>query len=275
MNSFPSRTSGPTTRRVITPAPSTTGDITPSVVSPSLHGACVALCFPERDIPAPRRRAGTGSVSNRAAPEPSHPHGRGHCGGPSTTAPVPIAGVAAGAAHLGRHVFANDEKGIAHDLDLTPAGALRTQTTGRPVSQSPRRLDLRIATQEVMQTSLHIPAKGHPAMGSNYDPEETAVMDINVAKQRLIERLKADGRFCPKDRAAIAALETPVSEIASRFQIRRNFERVMRNGVNRYTKSNGTDAGIVFVTKGTRLHNVLAFPDAEKRQNRGNGPDAA
>ena len=111
-------------------------------------------------------------------------------------------------------------------------------------------------------------------MATNHDPDETAVMDINMAKRRIIERLWADGVYDADDRAAITALEVPVQTLSQRSRIRRNFESIMRNGINRYTTTNAKDAGIAFVAAGDRLDNVIPWPNTEMRRQ-DVGPDDA
>lgn len=111
-------------------------------------------------------------------------------------------------------------------------------------------------------------------MSTNNDPDETAVLDLNVAKRRIVELFAADGIVDANERAAIAMLEAPVSLLSRRFRVRKSFESIMRNGINRYTRTNATDVGVAFVHADGEMRNVIEFTDAKKRRQEST-PDSA
>ena len=114
-------------------------------------------------------------------------------------------------------------------------------------------------------------------MGMTNDPDETAVLDIAVARRHLRARLAADGTLCHEDRAALQALDAPVAAITMRVRARRALEACLRNGLSYYTRTIAKDAGIAFVTQGEQVTDVVQLPLATHTNARTgrNDPSAA
>lgn len=105
--------------------------------------------------------------------------------------------------------------------------------------------------------------KGANQVPANPDPDEDVLIDFAMFRSRMMRRFSADGDFDAEEQGITAAFDASFQIVSTRYQVRRSFESIMRNGLTKRTGDQARHAGIVvMVDNGQRVSNVIQlFPD--------------
>lgn len=101
---------------------------------------------------------------------------------------------------------------------------------------------------------------------ANPDPDEDILLDFGMFKCRLVEFVDADGIRTPDESRLVQLFDDPFQIASTRYQVRRSFDSLMRNGLTRRTGDDARRAGLVVVVDNDRrVSNVIPlFADDPK-----------
>lgn len=118
--------------------------------------------------------------------------------------------------------------------------------------------------------ALQIYLRKEDQMSRNFDPMETAMLDLGVFRHEMIKHFSSDQQIDPDEHRLIKLFDAPYREASRINKCWVAFTALMRNGLTRHTGTLAKDADLRIVVDNTgKVSNVIPFPGTEDRSYAG------